>query len=236
MEIVKTVVDLGRMRKDRHNEYNTTNEEKLNRHLCYGASGIASSKSCCSNHESGDHSDLLVHDEIGARSTLRGSVNGYLAKPSSDRPHSVDLERKGENSCVNSTRRTLRASSTSKSTKRKSTIDDRSQPSSQNHRYKHPKSERIQNGDPCDMGVPEVIGINRDQLESLDQLSCLEPQDVNRSDADSSSRAVVDCRIANRGSYRPLDKIPAGRMNNAGIDDTLRFPLANPKSICDDDQ
>ena len=120
-------------RKDRHNEYNTTNEEKLNRHLCYGASGIASSKSCCSNHESGDHSDLLVHDEIGARSTLRGSVNGYRAKPSSDRPHSVDLERKGENSCVNSTRRTLCASSTSKSTKRKSMVDNRSQPSSQNH-------------------------------------------------------------------------------------------------------
>ena len=86
------------------------------------------------------------------------------------------------------------------------------------------------------MGVPEVIGINRDQLESLDQLSCLEPQDVNRSDADSSSRAVVDCRKAKRGSDRPLDKVPAGRMNNAGIGDTLRFPLANPKSICDDDQ
>ena len=112
MEIVKTVVDLGRMRKDRHNEYNTTNEEKLNRHLCYGASGIASSKSCCSNHESGDHSDLLVHDEIGARSTLRGSVNGYRAKPSSDRPHSVDLERKGENSCVNGARQSSLAYST----------------------------------------------------------------------------------------------------------------------------
>ena len=122
--------DHQRTRKACKKKHNSTNGEKMNIQFHCGESGITPSKSCCSNHESGDHSGPLPRARSGARLSLRGSVDGNRTKLSSDRPHSVDLDQKGETSCVNSTRWKLRASSTSTSTKCKSTIDNGQQVSS----------------------------------------------------------------------------------------------------------
>ena len=60
--------DCQRTRKACKKKHNSTNGEKMNIWFCCGESGITSSKSCCSNHESGDHSGPLSRARIGARS------------------------------------------------------------------------------------------------------------------------------------------------------------------------